>query len=118
MYEWVKCVIDPKCGELSEYTDSTRFSHQGGVSFFEIYEWVKMWVTDADTTQYNFILPARHPNEANCQNTLTVLTLRWMISLLGVWMGEMCVTDVVTTQFHPSCSTSEYTAWHSCPLLT
>ena len=35
-------------------------------------------------------------NVANCQNTLTVLTLRWRI--FDIWMGQMCMTDADTTQ--------------------
>ena len=41
---------------------------------------------------------ALHQNVANCQNTLTVLTLRWRIFLQGVCLGQVCMTDAGTTQ--------------------
>ena len=41
---------------------------------------------------------ALHQNVANCQNTLTVLTLRWMIFPQDIRMGQMCMTDAGTTQ--------------------
>ena len=47
---------------------------------------------------YLYVLDALHQNVANCQNTLTVLTLRWRIHLQDVRIGEMCMTDASTTQ--------------------
>ena len=41
---------------------------------------------------------ALHQNVANCQNKLTVLTLRWIIFPQDIWMGQMCMTNVGTTQ--------------------
>ena len=49
---------------------------------------------------YIYIFPffskmiALHQNVANCQNTLTMLTLRWRILFQDVWMGP----DAGTTQ--------------------
>ena len=40
---------------------------------------------------------AFHQNVAKCHNTLTVLTLRWMILLQDVSMGQMSVTDADIT---------------------
>ena len=39
-----------------------------------------------------------HQNVAKCQNTLTVLTQKWMIFLQDIWMGQMRMTDAGTTQ--------------------
>ena len=41
---------------------------------------------------------ALHQNVANCQNTLTVLTLRWGIFAQDIWIGQMWITDAGTTQ--------------------
>ena len=41
---------------------------------------------------------ALNQNVANCQNTLTVLTLRWRIIPQDVWIGQMCMTDAGTSQ--------------------
>ena len=41
---------------------------------------------------------ALHQNVLYCQNTLTVLTLRWRIFPQDIWMGQMCMTDADTTQ--------------------
>ena len=41
---------------------------------------------------------ALHQNVTNCQNTLTVLTLRWRIFPQNIWMDQMCMTDAGTTQ--------------------
>ena len=41
---------------------------------------------------------ALYQNVANCQNTLTVLTLRLSLFPQDVWVGQMCMTDAGTTQ--------------------
>ena len=60
------------------------------------------WFHHISSTKYIFPflskMIALHQNVANCQNTLTELTLRWRILLQNVWMGQMCMTDVGTTQ--------------------
>ena len=43
-------------------------------------------------------MTALHQNVSNCQNTLTVLTLRWRIFLHVVMMRQMYVTEAGTTQ--------------------
>ena len=43
-------------------------------------------------------MTALHQNLANCQNTLTMLTLSCRNPLQDIWMGQMCMTDAGTTQ--------------------
>ena len=61
-----------------------------------------MWFHHISFTKYVFPFPSKmialHQNVANCQNILTALTLRWRIFPQDVWMGQMCMTDVGTTQ--------------------
>ena len=48
----------PKCGELSEYTDS---AHTGGGSFLKIYEWVKCVNASLPRHIQNIYLERRRP---------------------------------------------------------
>ena len=43
-------------------------------------------------------MTALHQNMANCQNTLTVLTLRWAVSLRDISVDRMCMTNSSTIQ--------------------
>ena len=48
--------------------------------------------------EISFVLAKWLQNMTKCQNTLTVLTLRWKIFLQDVRVGQMYMTDVGTTQ--------------------
>ena len=58
------------------------------------------WNLNDSTTSFlpNISFLALHQNVANCQNTLTMLTLRWWIVPQDIWLGQMCMTDASTTQ--------------------
>ena len=60
------------------------------------------WFQHITLTKYIFAflskMIALHQNVANCQNTLTVLALRWRILLQDIWMRQMSMTDAGTTQ--------------------
>ena len=76
------------------------------------------WFHHISSTEYT--LPclsemiALHQTVANCQNTLTVLTLRWRVFLWYVWMDQTYVTDVGTTQdnFIPDLVMPHVTSWY------
>ena len=62
------------------------------------YHWYQPQNATTPCNAINISFLALHQNVANCQNTLTMLTLRWRILLQDVWMCQMSITDAGTTQ--------------------
>ena len=57
---------------------------------------------EVESTKYSFPflnkITALPQNVANCQNKLTVLTLKWRMFCEDVRISQMCITDAGTTQ--------------------